>query len=65
MYDLMKKKLIELGTAVVALLILAFFCIIGATLVGSDLSTYLYLFGVIAFTVVLIILGRKVSEPVI
>ena len=61
----MRKKLIEVGTAVAALVLLAVFCIAGAATAGSAIAPYLYIGGILAFTVVLIVLGMKMSEPVV
>ena len=61
----MNKKLVEVGTAFVALILLAIIFIIGAIAVGPETAHYLYLAGILIFTGALIILGRKVSEPVV
>jgi len=60
----MRKKLVEVGTSVLALIVLAAFSLVGAALAGSQAAPYLYLVGILAFTIVLIVLGMKVSEPV-
>jgi len=61
----MNKKLVEVGTAVIALLVLSIICIIGASTTGSETANYLYLTGILIFTSALILLGRRVSEPVV
>ena len=61
----MNKKLVEVGSAVVALLVLAIIFIIGAVAAGPENAHYLYLSGILVFMGALILFGRKVSEPVV
>jgi hypothetical protein len=61
----MNKKLLEVGTAFIALIVLAILFLIGASITGPDTAPYLYLVAILIFTAILIIMGRKVSEPVV
>jgi len=61
----MNKKLVEVGTGIIALLILTIIFLIGASVTGPDTAPYIYLIGILVFTGVLIYFGRKISEPVV
>jgi uncharacterized membrane protein YgdD (TMEM256/DUF423 family) len=61
----MNKKLVEVGTAVIALFLLVIIFLMGASVTKPETASLLYLAGILMFTGTLIILGRRVSSPVV